>query len=68
MFIFPYKKGSESAKALGEAIGARRIKSEGSRFKGSPEKVVINWGSSELPEEVMKCKAINPPAIKQKNC
>jgi hypothetical protein len=63
MFIFPYKKGSESAKALGEAIGARRIKSEGSRFKGSPEKVVINWGSSELPEEVMKCKVINPPAI-----
>ena len=63
MFIFPYKKGSESAKALSEAIGAKRIKAEGSRFKGSPEKVVINWGSSELPEEVMKCKVINPPAI-----
>lgn len=63
MFIFPYKKGSASAKALSEAIGAKRIKSEGSRFKGSPDKTVINWGSSELSDEIMKCKVINPPAI-----
>ena len=63
MFIFPYKKGSVSAKTLSEAIGAKRIKAEGSRFKGNADKVVINWGSSELPDEVMKCKVINPPTI-----
>lgn len=63
MFIFPYKNASASAKALGLGIGAKRIKTANSRFKGSPDKVVINWGSSELPEEVMKCKVINPPAI-----
>tara|TARA_R110000744_G_scaffold103210_1_gene197990 strand:+ start:1152 stop:2024 length:873 start_codon:yes stop_codon:yes gene_type:complete len=63
MFIFPYKNASASAKALGLGLGAKRIKTANSRFKGSPDKVVINWGSSELPDEVMKCMVINPPAI-----
>lgn len=63
MFIYPYKTGSASAKLLSEALGAKRIRREGSRFRGNPEKVVINWGCSELPEEVMNCKVINPPEI-----
>ncbi len=61
VFIAPYKMGSESAKALAGAIGALRIRTEKSKFKGNQNKVVINWGCSTLPEEVMKCRVINRP-------
>jgi glutathione synthase/RimK-type ligase-like ATP-grasp enzyme len=61
MHIYPYKLDSESAKLLAEALGVKRIKKEGSKFKGSPEKVVINWGNSKVSVEVGKCKVINPP-------
>lgn len=63
MFVYPYKQASQSAKDLANAIGGKRIKVEGSRFKGSPDKVVINWGSSSLSEEALKCKVINHPDI-----
>lgn len=61
VYVYPYKQGSASARLLAENIGAKRIKREGSRFKGSPDKIVINWGCSELPEEVLKCQVINHP-------
>jgi glutathione synthase/RimK-type ligase-like ATP-grasp enzyme len=61
VYVYPYKQGSVSARLLAENIGAKRIKREGSRFKGSPDKIVINWGCSELPEEVLKCQVINHP-------
>lgn len=61
MFIYPYKMASEGAKNLRTAIGAKLIKREGSKFKGNASKTVINWGNSELPEEVMKCNVINKP-------
>lgn len=61
MYILPYKVGSESAKGLSEALGIKRIKKEGSKFKGNASKVVINWGNSALPDEVAKCKVLNAP-------
>lgn len=61
MFIYPYKQGSESAKLLAKELGAKRIMLEGSKFKGSPDKVVINWGSSSLSDEALKCKVVNKP-------
>ena len=63
MFIFPYKAGSASAKVLSAELAAKRIKLEGSSFKGGPNKTVINWGASAVSDEVAKCKIINPPAI-----
>jgi glutathione synthase/RimK-type ligase-like ATP-grasp enzyme len=48
-FVYPYRKGSKSVKALKRAIGAKSIKIEGSRFRPTPNKVVINWGSSSCP-------------------
>lgn len=60
MLIYPYRKGSKSVKALREA-GFKTIKLENSRFKGRENKVVINYGSSRLPEEVLKCRVINSP-------
>jgi glutathione synthase/RimK-type ligase-like ATP-grasp enzyme len=59
MFIYSYDQHSESARALAGALGARQIRTERSEFKGKHDKVVINWGSSDLPREVRKCTVIN---------
>lgn len=61
MFIYAWNKYSEGASELAEALGAKRIKHENSKFKGKPWKVVINWGSSEPPSEVLKCEVLNHP-------
>lgn len=61
MILYPYKPGSESSKALADALGIKRISHRNSRFKGSPDKVVINWGASDVPEEVAKCNILNKP-------
>ena len=63
MFVYPYKKGSERAKTLARTIGGKLIRTENSRFKGRANKTVINWGSSELPAEVLKCRVLNNPVI-----
>ena len=61
MLIYQYMNGSKSARELSRALGAKRIKREGSVFRGRATKTVINWGCSSLPAEVMKCKVINKP-------
>lgn len=61
MYIFSHNPNSEGAKALKEYLGIKRVKNEGSKFKGSGVKVVINWGSSQVPAEVAKCKILNRP-------
>lgn len=62
MFLYPHKTGSKSAKSLAEAMNIKRIKLEGSKFKGSPEKHVINWGASKVSEQIEKCQILNKPA------
>lgn len=57
--IYPYKAGSASVKVLCDALGVKQIKTQGSKFKGNEDKIVINWGASKLPEEVNKCTVIN---------
>lgn len=61
MWLLPYKNGSTGAKDLADALGVRQIKREGSRFRGSEDKLVINWGSSTSNEEVDKCQVLNKP-------
>ena len=46
IFIYPYNQHSASAKAL----GFRRIKRENSRYRPRHTDVIINWGSSFVPE------------------
>lgn len=53
IYILPYKAGSQSAKALAEALQSRLIKLEGSRFKPSRKKVVLNWGNNDVPVEYL---------------
>jgi len=61
MIIYPYKPGSNSARDLARELDVRRISHRNSRFRGRPEKTVINWGASTVPEEVAKCTLINRP-------
>lgn len=60
-FVFPYKKGSESAKNLANKMNAKRIRVEGTRFKAGDNKVVINWGASKMPEQCLKGEVLNHP-------
>lgn len=69
MNIFPYKAGSASAKALAEALGVKRIKEKGSKFKGAAHKLIINWGCSKLPAELLKCRVLNSPeSVSKASC
>ena len=61
--IYSYNEHSEGAKALAGALGAKRIKHKGSKFKGSIKKTLINWGSSDLPNELFKCTILNFPHL-----
>jgi glutathione synthase/RimK-type ligase-like ATP-grasp enzyme len=65
MYIYPYRTGSKSVKALAKELGIKQIKRERSRFRGGPDKTVINWGCIELPNEVRDCRIINPPEAVQ---
>ncbi len=60
-YIYPYNKGSQSAKLLSEALNVKRLKLVGRKFKGRPDKTVINWGSSKISDQAAACKVINVP-------
>lgn len=57
--IYPYKMSSVSSKALADKLKVKRIKREGSSFKGGEHKLVINWGCTKVPPEVEKCMLLN---------
>lgn len=62
--VYPYKMASESAKSLAESLGCKRLKLQGSKFKGSPNKVLVNWGNSSFnncdnKQELEKCIIMN---------
>ncbi len=62
MLIYGYKFYSAGAKALARAIPMKRIKYNSTTFRGRRFKKVINWGATELPDEVLKCgKIFNHP-------
>jgi len=60
-YIYSHNPHSEGAKALSQALEVKRIKHGNSKFKGSPAKRVINWGSGNLPAQVAACTVLNPP-------
>ena len=62
LHIFSHNENSEGARNLSQSLGARRIRHEGSRYRGGPGKVVINWGSSRLPEAINGARILNLPA------
>ena len=52
LFMYPYKSGSASSKELSEVLGIKRIKHKNSKFNPRG-KVVINWGSSKVPQDIV---------------
>jgi hypothetical protein len=63
VFLYPYKTNSKGAELLSKALGIKRIKRKESEFKGSADRIVINWGCSELPVEIYKCRILNHPSF-----
>ena len=61
--LFPYKQGSASCKALADALGIKRIKLQGGRWKGREGDVLINWGSSsqQVVEVAGRARILNHP-------
>ena len=66
VWVFPYKAGSNSGREIARELGVKRIAHKNSKFKGREGKTVINWGASNLPEEVAKCTVLNPAAAVKK--
>ena len=55
IYVYPYKAGSKSAKAL----GYRRIKHTNSNFRHTANKTVINWGATELNGDMYDHRVLN---------
>jgi glutathione synthase/RimK-type ligase-like ATP-grasp enzyme len=64
VYVYPHDMKSEGAKALSDFLGVKRIKHEGSKFRGNENKKVINWGNSSIKNfEVGKCSVLNDPFV-----
>lgn len=61
MFIYPYRKGSNSVRALKETLGAKEIRLDNSKFVGGPNKNVLNWGNSSPFDQLNNCNLLNSP-------
>lgn len=59
MHIYLYDRHSESGLALKDALRATEIVHENSRFRGTPQDFVVNWGCSELPRNIRLANVIN---------
>lgn len=72
LFLYPYKAGSKSVAALKkeESLDLKVIKLQDSKYKGTKNKMVINWGSSTVPQEVLDSGHIinHPDAVKIASC
>lgn len=75
--VYPYKQGSRSAKMLAAALEGKVLKRVNSKYVPRAGDVVINWGSSELPDfgaatvhnkqvDVAQCKLASFLAFKEK--
>ena len=61
-YIYPYKKGSRTVNRLALSTPIRKIKINNSRFVGNKNRIVINWGCSDIGnKQVAKCKVVNSP-------
>lgn len=62
LWVYPYKAGSRSVVGLRQNPNIKGIKLKGSKFKGGPDKTVINWGNSSIDDpQVNACRIINLP-------
>lgn len=59
--IYPYNSGSESAMALSEHTGFKRVKHKNSKFKPTKDDVIINWGHRGDALDSFNCTILNEP-------
>lgn len=60
--LYAYNPHSEGARELTTALGIKRIKHEGSLFRGRANDTVINWGSSQTHPSFGLAHILNKPA------
>lgn len=63
LWIWSYRMGSKSALAMADAMDVWIIKHEGSTWKGSPDRFVLNWGAGTgvFNLKLNKAKLLNTP-------
>jgi glutathione synthase/RimK-type ligase-like ATP-grasp enzyme len=61
--LYAYRPGSRGARALANELGIRILRHEGSRYAPRSGDIIINWGSSDLPDRLLSSDAriLNPP-------
>lgn len=61
LHIYTHNPNSEGARELAAALGIRRIRHEGSTYRGREGRTVINWGSGSVPDAVRGSRILNSP-------
>lgn len=62
VLVLPYKKGSESARALSASLNCKRMKLENSLVKDKDDLTIINWGNSTQDlSHLSSAKILNKP-------
>ena len=59
--VLAYKNGSESARAIRDALGIKMLKKQGSKWVGKDGDTVINWGSSAPFDGIGDAVYLNTP-------
>lgn len=59
LYIYSYANDCASMRAVANELKATVIAHTNSKFVGRMDKLVLNWGSSDLPREVRKCRVLN---------
>ena len=60
-FVYPYKQGSKSAKALALALGGKVLRIQGGTYRPRVGDVVINWGHSAPERDIGASVLLNTP-------
>lgn len=59
--VLPYRAGSQGARALANGLGGLCLRLEGSRFTPRRDDVIINWGNTNVPNNLRTFPVFNDP-------
>lgn len=60
-YVYPYKQGSKSARAIANALGGRVLRRQEGAYKPRVGDVVINWGCSSPERDIGASRLLNQP-------
>lgn len=63
--VYPYKQGSASAKLLADHLGGKVLRHASSIYVNKPSDVVVNWGSTNFPNNLYSNGSVLNPKITQ---